>query len=108
MCRCQQNNKFFRYSNNKKVFPHHWTRGNIPVFAACYMEDNPDCKSAESVVTALRVVIDAAERGVKLIQDYNLILTNDEEKKQFLRQVVQDHCRLYPETSKKTILAGIT
>ena len=67
----------------------------------------PTSQPAESIVTALKVVNDTAERGVKLIQDYNLILTKDEEQKQFLLQVVQEHRRLYPDASKKTIVAGL-
>ena len=53
------------------------------------MEDSPDYKSAKSIVTALRVVDDAAHIGVKLNQNYNLILTNDDKQKQFLLQMVE-------------------
>ncbi|KAG0726857.1 Tigger transposable element-derived protein 7 [Chionoecetes opilio] len=39
----------------------------------------------------LRVVNDTAERGVALIQSFNLRLTKDEEQRQFLLQVVEAH-----------------
>ena len=45
------------------------------------------------------MVNDAAERGVKLIQDFNTILTKNEE--------VQEHCKLYPESKKSTVIAGL-
>lgn len=64
-------------------------------------------KSAEKIVQSITVVNDAAERGVKLIQDFNTILTKNEEQKQFLLQVVQEHCKLYPESKKSTVIAGL-
>lgn len=51
----------------------------------------------------MRVVNDKAERGVKLIQDFNDTLTKDEDQKQFLLQVVTECRRLYPDTSKSTL-----
>jgi hypothetical protein len=69
-------------------------------------QDNDDYMASERIVLGLRVVNDAAERGVKLIQDCNSILTYDEEQKQFLLQIVEEHRSLYPDSKKKTILAG--
>jgi hypothetical protein len=57
---------------------------------------------------ALSVVNDTAERGVKLIQDFSAILTNDEEQKQFLLQAVQEHRTLFPDASKGTIISGLS
>ena len=37
----------------------------------------------------LRVVNDMAERGVKLFAEYNRFITNNEEEKQLLFQVVE-------------------
>lgn len=37
------------------------------------------------------MVNDSAERGVKLIQEYNKIITNNEEEKQYLLQIVEDN-----------------
>ena len=39
----------------------------------------------------MRVVNDVAERGVALTQEYNQILTKDEEQKQILLLGVEDH-----------------
>lgn len=69
--------------------------------------DDEEFKGAERVIMVLSVVNDAAERGVKLIQDFNDILTRDEEQKQFLLQVVQDHRRLYPDATKRTVVSGL-
>lgn len=51
-------------------------------------------------VRSLKVVNDAAERGVALIQAFNGVLTNQEEQKQFLLQVVEKHRRDFPNTNK--------
>ena len=69
--------------------------------------DDEEFKGAERVIMVLSVANDAAERGVKLIQDFNDILTRDEEQKQFLLQVVQDHRRLYPDATKRTVVSGL-
>ena len=58
---------------------------------------------AKRRLTTLTVVNDTAERGVALIQEYNRMLTKDEDDLQFLLQVVDDHRRLHP-TTKKTEL----
>lgn len=50
------------------------------------------------------VVNDAAERGVKLITDYNKILTNDEEEKQFLLQIVKKYRENFPNHHKSTLM----
>ena len=46
------------------------------------------------------VVNDIAERGVKLIQEYNNILTKDETEKQFVLQIVNKNCKNYPSATK--------
>ncbi|KAG0713119.1 hypothetical protein GWK47_016871 [Chionoecetes opilio] len=51
----------------------------------------------------LRIVNDTAERGVALIQSFNLRLTKDEEQRQFLLQVVEAHRHQQPGTSKASL-----
>ena len=58
-------------------------------------KDDQTFKVACNTVNALTVVNDGAERGVKLIQDFNEILTKDEGQKQFLLQVIQEHRKLF-------------
>lgn len=58
---------------------------------------------AKQVIKSLTVVNDPAERGVKLIEDYSGKLTKDEEKLQFLLQVVSEHQKKYPDHTKKSI-----
>ena len=48
----------------------------------------------------MKVINDDAERGVALIEEYNALITKNEEQKQFLLQVVQDHRRRFPDCSK--------
>jgi len=54
-------------------------------------------------VRSLKVVNDAAERGVALIQAFNGVLTNQEEQKQFLLQVVEKHRCDFPNCNKSTL-----
>ncbi|GBO29693.1 hypothetical protein AVEN_110473-1 [Araneus ventricosus] len=64
--------------------------------------DDSYLKSQE-IFQNLRVVNDTAERGVKLMQDFNGLLTVDEEKKQFLLHSVEDHRKQYPDCKKATL-----
>ena len=57
-------------------------------------------------VKNLRVVNDTAERGIKLIQDYNLSITKNEEQKQYLLQVVADHRKKFPQAKMSLLTAG--
>jgi len=59
-------------------------------------------------VGKLRAVNDTAERGVKLFDDYNRLLTNNEEEKQFLLQVVEANRKAIPtQTTKKAAVDAI-
>lgn len=65
-----------------------------------------DCenyKEARLIVTNLKVVNDHAERGVALMESYNSLITKDEEQKQFLLRVVQEHRRQFPDCKKATL-----
>jgi len=59
-------------------------------------ENNESFQSAHQVLSKVAAVNDFAECGVSLIQDYNQILTKDEEQWQFLQQVVEFHRRHFP------------
>ena len=62
---------------------------------------NEDYLKACKMVMSVKVVNDLAERGVKLMEDYNQILTNNEEQKQYLLQVVQKYRSELPNRNKK-------
>lgn len=75
-----------------------------------FLNTDPDvwCKNenylkAQKIVKGLRIVNDTAERGVKLIQDFNSSLTKDEEQRQFVLQVVAECRHVFPDSSKATI-----
>jgi hypothetical protein len=57
----------------------------------------------KNIVKKIKVVNDAAERGVKLIEDYNAKLTKDESQKQFLLQVVENYRKKFPDSRKFTL-----
>ncbi|KAK3923590.1 DNA-directed RNA polymerase subunit beta' [Frankliniella fusca] len=58
---------------------------------------------AKASVLKLRVTNDCAERGVALVEEYNKILTADEEQKQFLILGVKEHRKRYPNVNKTTL-----
>lgn len=60
-------------------------------------------KKCTEVVKGLKVVNDVAERGVKLMQDYNQILTKNEDEKQFILQIVADYRRKFPNIKKESL-----
>ena len=50
------------------------------------------------------MVNDIAERVLKLMEDYNKIITSDEEQKQFLLQVVSSYRKKVSDKSKKNLI----
>jgi len=57
---------------------------------------NEQCNISRHSVQQLKVVSDAAERGISLIQNFNFVITNQEEQKQYLLQVVERHHQQFP------------
>jgi len=57
-------------------------------------------QAAKCRIQQLQVVNDTAERGVKLFEAYNTLLTNDEEEKQFLLQVVKANRKAVPTEAR--------
>jgi len=70
-------------------------------------EQDEDFQNAKQCAESLRVVNDVAERGVKLIQDFNSSFTKNEEQKQYLLQVVSEHRTKFPEAKKSLLLTGL-
>ena len=65
--------------------------------------ENLSFQNALQMVSKLKTVNDTAERGIKLIEDYNSILTTNEEQKQFVLQVVSDYRKIFPDCKKETL-----
>ena len=57
----------------------------------------------KKIVDGFKVVNGTAERGIKLIQDFNSCLTKDEEQQQFLLQLVSECRKFFPDSSKATL-----
>lgn len=71
-------------------------------------DENEDYRQGRERVKKLRVVNDTAERGVKLFTDFNNLITNNEEDKQFLLQVVEANRKAVPtQTTKKSVVDSI-
>lgn len=67
-------------------------------------DENVDFQKGLEIVNTFRVTNDTAERGVKLMEEYNKVLTKNEEQKQYVLQVVEDYRRKYPNSLKTTVL----
>ena len=67
-----------------------------------FWRKDDDFQTASTIVHELKVVNDHAERGVALIQEYCGLLTKEEDQLQDLLQVVQQHRKMLPNSSKKT------
>lgn len=63
-----------------------------------------DYKEGYEFCRGLHVVNDTAERGVKLITDYNKIISVGEQDKQYLLQVVEQYRRKYSDANKSTLM----
>ena len=57
---------------------------------------NDEYVSARNIVKNLLVVNDIAERGIALMTRYNAVLTHQEEQKQFLLQIMENHYKKLP------------
>ena len=66
--------------------------------------NDPIYVDSQTTVAQLKVVNDAAERGISLIEAFNSAITIKEEQKQFLLQVVEKHRKDYPNANKSTLL----
>lgn len=59
------------------------------------------------VFKTLEVVNDVAERGVALIEEFNLLLTCNEDQKQYLLKLAQEHRKRYPDCQKQKLAAKL-
>ncbi|KAJ8896580.1 hypothetical protein PR048_001924 [Dryococelus australis] len=65
-----------------------------------------DYKQARATVQHLMIVNDNAERGVALMQEYNALITKNEDQKQYLLQVLEQHRHRYPNRKKTTLISN--
>lgn len=54
-----------------------------------------------------KVVNDVAERGVALITQFNKCITNNEEQRQYLLQVVENYRKVFKNCDKKTLVKNL-
>lgn len=63
----------------------------------------------QTKVKNILVVNDTAERRVKMFEDFNKVLTKNEEDKQFLLQIIEANRKAVPtQTTKKSALKGLS
>lgn len=66
--------------------------------------DRQDYREGLAFCSVLHVVNDAAERGVKMMTDFNAILSRKEEEKQFMLQVVEMYRQQHQSHVKSSLL----
>lgn len=66
--------------------------------------DRDEYKEGYDLCRGLHVVNDTAERSVKLMSDYNKILSVGEEDKQYILQVIEQYRHRYPDANKSTLM----
>ena len=71
-----------------------------------WMTDSEYIKGQETC-SMIRVVNDAAERGVALMEEFNKLHICDEEQKQYLLLVVKENRKKYPNANKSTIMNAV-
>ncbi|KAL4089452.1 hypothetical protein QTP88_024486 [Uroleucon formosanum] len=60
-------------------------------------------KQAKEVISSLKIVNDAAERGVKFMEEYNEKFSKNEDLKQFTLQVVQEYRKTFFGCSREVL-----
>lgn len=65
--------------------------------------ENDDFIHGLEIVSKLRVINDCAERAVSLMEQYNNILTRNEDQKQFILQIITEFRQKYPDARKSTV-----
>jgi len=71
-------------------------------------DTNDGYNQAQTKARQLKVVNDTAERGVALCQAFNGVLTNQEDQKQFLLQLVEKHRLDFPNSDKSTVVGTMS
>ena len=84
----------------KKIIRAIFYQHQFPQQKSTTWNDDPGYKSGLEKLQKTVVVNDVAERGVKLIQEYNNILTKDETEIQFVLQIVNENRKNYPSATK--------
>jgi len=67
-------------------------------------KENENFQRGMELLKRIVVVNDVAERGVKLIQEYNSILSKDETEKQYIVQIVSEYRKQYPDSTKTKLM----
>lgn len=66
-------------------------------------EENCEFNEMKTFVKNLKIVNDAAERGIKLIQDFSQSITEDENERQALLQSVEQSRKKTPTFQKRVL-----
>ncbi|XP_053946971.1 uncharacterized protein LOC128855809 [Anastrepha ludens] len=64
---------------------------------------NPKYIEGKKILDNINVVNDTAERGVKLMEEFNNSFTKNENQKQFVLQVVEKYRKTYPKHTREAM-----
>lgn len=74
-------------NKSKKLFKRFGISQDFLHLDPVHWKDQKSYINGKEILTSLRVVNDTAERGVKLMEEFNSKFTKDESQKQFILQV---------------------
>lgn len=94
----------FVTSNTRNFFTRFGLSQDFLNYSPAIWDDLDDYKEALKIVKTLRVVNDTAERGVKMVQDYNERLCRNEDEFQDLLLVVADYKKQFPTSDKNKLI----
>ena len=84
--------------------PPHWTK--LGSGRPWHLGTEWDFLLVKDKVKSLKVVNDAAERGIALVQQFNAVLNKQQYQTQLLLQVVEQHRKQYSNSNKFTIMSS--
>lgn len=94
----------FISKDTKKFFTQFGLSDEFLKFDPSTWETNIHYLNALAFCKNLLVVNDAAERGVHFMKSYNRVLTNDEEQRQMIFQIVEAYRKKYPSYKKSCLM----
>lgn len=100
---CDKEIDHFVTSQTRKFFKRFQINEDFLAIDPAFWPQNESYENGLEVLKQLKVVNDVAERGVKLFTEYNEILTKNEDRKQFVVQIVSEYRKNFPDAKKETV-----
>ncbi|CAI6357054.1 unnamed protein product [Macrosiphum euphorbiae] len=93
----------FISENSLKLFTRYGIDTSILQYDPKSWDNHISFVNGKELIKSLKIVNNTAERGVKLMADFNEALTVNKEQKQYVLLCVQEHRKMYPNCKKETL-----